>query len=117
MNAFVSLTDVEPVERSGEHGGSGPITFRRLLDARGFQAPVDFVDFTVVPPGSTIGRHTHVGSEELYFVASGNPLMRVSGREERLSRGSVTVVHHEGWHELINDTSENVEILVVQVRV
>ena len=117
MNPYVSLTDVESVERSAEHGGSGSITFRRLLDASCFEAPVDFVDFTVVPPGSSIGRHTHHGSEELYFVASGSPLMRVSGKQQRISRGTVTVVHNEGWHELINDTSENVEILVVQVRV
>jgi hypothetical protein len=43
--------------------------------------------------------------------------MRVSGRQQRVSRGTVAVVHNDGWHELINDTSENVEILVIQVRV
>ena len=117
MNPYVSVTDVESVERSEEHGGSGTITFRRLLDTNCFEAPVDFVDFTIVPPGSSIGRHTHHGNEELYFVASGNPLMRVSGRQQRVSRGSVAVVRNDGWHELINDTSENVEILVIQVRV
>jgi mannose-6-phosphate isomerase-like protein (cupin superfamily) len=111
------LSEIESVERSGEHGGSGTITFRRLLGAGCFQAPVDFVDFTIVPPGSSIGRHTHHGNEELYFVASGNPLMQVSGSQQRLSRGAVAVVHNHGWHELINDTNENVEILVVQVRV
>ena len=117
MNPYVSLTDVESVERSAEHGGCGSITFRRLLDASAFAAPVDFVDFTIVPPGSSIGRHSHHGNEELYFVVSGTPLMRVSGRERRVSRGTVAVVHNDGWHELVNDTSENVEILVVQVRV
>jgi oxalate decarboxylase/phosphoglucose isomerase-like protein (cupin superfamily) len=117
MNAYVSLTDVEAVERSAEHGGCGTILFRRLLDASAFAAPVDFVDFTIVPPGSSIGRHTHHGNEELYFVVSGTPLMRVSGTERRISSGTVAVVRNDGWHELINDTSGNVEILVVQVRV
>jgi mannose-6-phosphate isomerase-like protein (cupin superfamily) len=117
MNPFVSVTDVEPVERSEEHGGSGTIAFRRLLDTSGFQAPVDFVDFTIVPPGSSIGHHSHHGNEELYFVASGNPLMRVSGCQRRIARGTVAVVRNGGWHELINDTSESVEILVIQVRV
>jgi|SRR5262252_6008638 len=116
MNPCVSLADVDAIERSAEHGGSGTITFRRLLDASCFEAPVDFVDFTIIPPGSSIGRHTHHCNEELYFVASGNPLMRVSGTQQRISRGTVTVVHNGGWHELINDTSENVEILVIQVR-
>lgn len=116
MNAYVSVSDIPSVERSGEHGGTGPITFRRLLGAADFAAPVDFVDFTVVPPGSSIGRHTHRGNEEMYFVASGTPLMRVNGEQRRIARGTVAVVHNDGWHELINDTSENVEILVIQVR-
>src|SRR5213596_2500481 len=98
--SFILLQDVRPVERLGEHGGSGTITFRRLLDANCFKSPVDFVDFTIIPPGSTIGRHTHNGSEELYFIAAGSPLMRVSGTEQRLSRGAVSVVHNNGWHEL-----------------
>lgn len=116
MNSYVSLSDIPAIERSQEHGGWGSITFRRLLDSGHFQTPVDFVDFTIVPPGSSIGRHTHRGSEELYFIASGTPLMRVSGQERRISRGSVAFVHNDGWHELVNDTSENVEILVIQVR-
>ena len=114
--SFISLPDVPPVERWEEHGGSGSITFRRLLDANCFHSPIDFVDFTIIPPGSTIGRHTHTGTEELYFIAAGKPLMRVSGTEQRLSRGGVAVVHDNGWHELINDTAESVEILVIQVR-
>lgn len=116
MNPYVSLSDVEPVQRSAEHGGRGTITFRRMLDASFFEAPVDFVDFTIVPPGSSIGRHAHHGNEELYFVVSGTPLMRVSGTERRLSRGTVSLVRNDGWHELVNDTSDDVEILVVQVR-
>jgi mannose-6-phosphate isomerase-like protein (cupin superfamily) len=114
--SFVFVSDVEPILRSNEHGGSGPITFRRLLESEAFNAPVDFVDFTIVPPGSTIGRHHHSGSEEMYFITSGNPLMRVNGEEKRLTSGCVTVVHNNGWHELVNDTDSNVELLVIQVR-
>ena len=51
------------------------------------------------------------------LTSEDTPLMRVSGRQQRVSRGTVAVVRNDGWHELINDTSENVEILVIQVRV
>ncbi|HEY7993592.1 MAG TPA: cupin domain-containing protein [Candidatus Eremiobacteraceae bacterium] len=115
MQRFSSLEEVPPVQREREHDGIGPIVFRRMLAAESFETNIDFVDLTTIPPGSTIGRHSHDGTEELYFIASGEPLMRVDGIERRLRRGGVAVVHPGGWHELVNDTPDPVEIFVVQV--
>jgi mannose-6-phosphate isomerase-like protein (cupin superfamily) len=116
LKKFVSSDDVAPIHRADEHGGSGPIVFRRLMASGEFETNIDFLDLTVIPPGSTIGRHEHSGSEELYFIVNGAPLMRVDGTERRLRRSDVTVVRSGGWHELINDTQADVEIFVVQVR-
>jgi mannose-6-phosphate isomerase-like protein (cupin superfamily) len=113
---FVSPEDVDPIHRAAEHGGSGPIEFRRLMASGDFETNVDFVDLTFIPPGSTIGRHSHTGNEELYFIIKGKPLMRVDGEERRLCSSDVAVVRSGGWHELINDTLEDVGIFVVQVR-
>jgi mannose-6-phosphate isomerase-like protein (cupin superfamily) len=112
--AEIATTAACAIER--DHGGSGHIVFRRLLDAHDFEAAVDFVDFTVVPPGSSIGLHEHRGTEELYFIAAGEPRVEVDGCERRLSRGDVAVVHSNQAHRLINDGPEAVEILVIQVR-
>jgi mannose-6-phosphate isomerase-like protein (cupin superfamily) len=116
MQRFTSLEEVPPVHRVREHDGVGPIVFRRLLTSESFETNIDFVDVTTIPPGSTIGRHSHADTEELYFIASGEPLMRIDGIGRRLRRGGVAVVHPGGWHELVNDTHEPVEIFVVQVR-
>jgi hypothetical protein len=113
--SFTSVEAFPATEKCNDHGGIGPISFRRLLDRTDFKVPLDFVDYTVVPPGSTIGRHQHSGNEELYFIAAGSPLVRVNDQEARLARGSLTIVHDGEWHELINDTSDKVEILVIQV--
>jgi mannose-6-phosphate isomerase-like protein (cupin superfamily) len=112
---FVSIEEVSPLVRSGEHGGIGFIAFRRMLTKVDFAAPIDFVDYTIIPPKSTIGRHEHEGNEELYFVASGSPIVRVQGVERRAEVGSVAVVRSGEWHELINDSEEPVAIFVVQV--
>jgi mannose-6-phosphate isomerase-like protein (cupin superfamily) len=84
------------------------IEFRRLLTRSDFATPVDFVDFTVIPPGSTIGLHDHHGNEEIYFIVSGQPRVAVNGEEIRLHSGQA--------HELVNDTDENVEMFVIQVK-
>lgn len=116
MKCFTSIEEVAPIHREREHDGVGPIVFRRMLSANEFATNVDFVDVTTIPPGSVIGRHHHRGNEELYFVVSGNPVVRVDGTERRLQRGGIAVVHSDGWHELVNDTAEPVEIFVIQVR-
>jgi mannose-6-phosphate isomerase-like protein (cupin superfamily) len=116
MKKFVSPEEVAAIHRSAEHGGVGPIVFRRLMASEQFESKIDFLDLTVIPPNSTIGRHDHTGNEELYFIVSGTPLMRVDGIERRLRRADVTLVRSGGWHELVNDTRDDVEIFVVQVR-
>ncbi len=115
MKSFVIASELAPLVREHEHGGKGPILFRRLLSSDEFRSKIDFVDFTVIPSGSTIGRHSHHGNEELYLVLSGSPLVNVGGRESRLTEGSVAVVHSGEWHTLINDSSQNVVIFVIQV--
>ena len=116
MRKFVPSSDVAPIRRVAEHGGSGPIMFRRLIDSGEFDTNVDFLDLTVIPAGSTIGRHEHHGNEELYFIVNGDPLVRVDGAERRLHRTDVAIVRSGGSHELINDSGRDVEIFVVQVR-
>ncbi|HEY7211967.1 MAG TPA: cupin domain-containing protein [Bryobacteraceae bacterium] len=115
MRRFASVSETPSCERCNEHNGSGPIQFRRILDSAEFESPIDFVDYTRILPGSTIGRHEHHQNEEIYFIAAGTPLMRVSGEEARLQPGSFSVVRSGEWHELINDTESAVEILVIQV--
>lgn len=113
--SFARLADAHAVARANEHGGRGPIEFRRLLTKADFAAPVDFVDVTHVPPGSTIGMHRHDGTEEIYVILAGEPRVDVDGDERRLSAGDVAVVHAGGRHALLNDTAQVVTIAVIQL--
>ena len=115
MKSFAGAPEMPALLREREHGGEGAIWFRRLLSSEEFQSKIDFVDFTIIPPGSTIGRHAHVGNEEVYFVSSGSPIVKVEGEARRLIEGGVAVVHSGQWHELINDTPQDVSIFVIQV--
>jgi mannose-6-phosphate isomerase-like protein (cupin superfamily) len=116
MRDFVSIEEIPAEALECNHGGAGPIEFRRLLTDSDFKTPIDFVDYTIVPPGSTIGAHQHSGNEEVYFIVAGKPLICVDGQERRLERGSLAVVHSGQTHQLMNDTNEHVAIFVIQVR-
>ena len=116
MTSFNSVAETQAQLRMNEHDGYGPILFRRLLERPDSCSPIDFADYTIVHPGSEIGWHQHVGSEELYFIVAGTPLVRVNERQARLGPGSLSLVHDGGSHALINDTQEDVALLVVQIR-
>ena len=116
MKSFTILRDTPAVTRTREHGGENDIHFRRLWSAGDFHAPIDFVDYTIIPPKSTIGYHAHIGNEEAYVVMAGTPIVRVQNDARRLARGDIAVVHSGESHELINDSDADVEILVFQVR-
>ncbi len=116
MQRFVQVRDVPAHVLERNHGGEGLIYFRRLVSHREFAAPIDFVDYSVIPPGSAIGLHQHNGNEEIYFIAAGRPRVRVNGEEQRLEPGSIAIVHSAQSHELINDGPDSVEMFVIQVR-
>jgi mannose-6-phosphate isomerase-like protein (cupin superfamily) len=117
MDAFIKLESKPAIQRAAEHGGHGAICFRRMMDNSQFASALDFVDFTVIPAGSSIGRHFHHGSEELYFVVNGFPVININGQESRVGPGSLTIVRSGQWHSLTNDTLSEAAILVVQAHV
>src|SRR5438270_5665997 len=109
MRAFALLAECDPVRRDNEHGGCGPITFRRLLQSDEFESAVDFVHFTIIPPGSVIGRHLHRNNEELYLIKRGSATVRINEEERHVGEGDVTVVRSNEYHELVNESDEPVE--------
>lgn len=70
-------------------------------------------------PGSPGDRlHMHYGTEEMFFVLSGTPILRNGQTEEQLAPGDV--VHcpegRDGLHTFTNPTSQRARILAVSSR-
>lgn len=109
--------DQLPLDEVESHGGEGKILFNRVWGAGDFSGPWNFVDYAVLPPGSSIGRHTHGANEELYLVLEGEGLMHLDGREFRVRPGSVVLNRPGGTHGLCNDRSDPLKLFVIEVRV
>jgi len=116
MNRVLNLNDL-PLEERVAHGGEGRILFKRVFDSGAFQGPWNFVDYAVLPPGASIGMHTHAGNEELYLVLEGEGRMRLDGREFPVRPGSVILNRPGGSHGLKNCGGMPLKIFVVEIAV
>ena len=55
------------------HGGEGEIMTRRIAHSDDVDSRCNFIDYTEMPPGTSIGLHTHnVSEEEFYLIVSGS---------------------------------------------
>jgi mannose-6-phosphate isomerase-like protein (cupin superfamily) len=97
------------------HGGAGKIRFARPFSAADFETDLSFIDYVEIPPGSSIGVHTHGENEEVYFIVRGKGIMITNGTEYRVEAGDL-IVNQRGWtHGLRNDTSAPLHVLVWEI--
>lgn len=107
--------DRQELVRQVAHGGVGEILFKRLFEGTAFEAPIHFVDYAVLPPGVSIGRHRHGRDEELYLVLEGRGTMTRDGESFDVGPGSVIVNRAGGEHGLVNDSDGDLRLFVVEV--
>ena len=103
------------LERVCAHGGAGEIGFCRVFTRAQFVGPWNFVDYAVLPPGASIGRHRHGPNEEMYLVLSGRGRMTRDHEEFAVQAGSVIVNRAGGEHSLTNVGSEPLKLFVVEI--
>ena len=67
----------------------------------------------LLAPGCTIGLHTHDTSSEIICILSGTGKVLCDGEYEPLSAGAVHYCPRGHQHSLINDGTEDLEILAM----
>jgi mannose-6-phosphate isomerase-like protein (cupin superfamily) len=97
------------------HDGDGLILTQRIEDHR-TPGAANFLDLTVLPPGTTIGVHTHgPADEEYYIVITGRGRMRLEEEEFEVGPGDVIVNNRCGTHGLANIGAEPIQLVVIEV--
>jgi mannose-6-phosphate isomerase-like protein (cupin superfamily) len=101
--------------RAVAHQGDGEILTCRVEAAATIGA-ANFLDLTVLPPGTSIGVHTHgPANEEIYVVISGEGTMRLEEEEFAVVPGDVIVNRRRGTHGLANTGGEPIRLVVVEI--
>lgn len=104
-----------PREEIVAHGGAGTVGFVRLLTDSAFTAGCNFVDYAVVHPGSSVGRHQHAATEEIYFILSGSGTMWIDGALLPVKTGDMVLTSIGGTHELHNDSNFDLTMLAIEL--
>ena len=105
----------QPLKTVVAHGGEGKILFNRLFEESDFRTSINFVDYAVLPPGASIGRHRHGDNEEIYLVLEGQGRMELEGDVFTVEAGHVIVNKVQGTHGLKNVGDTELRLFVVEV--
>ena len=105
-----------PVEEMVAHEGNGLIRFARLVEKGEVSGPCNFVDFTVVPPGVTIGSHQHGDDEEeFYLILKGDGELVRDGRRMAVRSGDFIRNRPGGTHALRNNGTDDLHLFVFEI--
>jgi mannose-6-phosphate isomerase-like protein (cupin superfamily) len=110
--------DQLPMEQTTAHDGEGTILFHRVADSAGLSGALNFIDVAILPPGVSIGRHTHASDEEeFYLVLQGCGQMHRDGKTFEVGPGDLIRNGPGGSHGLVNTGTGPLKIFVFEVRV
>jgi mannose-6-phosphate isomerase-like protein (cupin superfamily) len=101
--------------QQASHGGKGPVDLYEIWGRKHFESSIDFLDRVVVPPNSSIGYHRHGNNEEMYILLEGEGLMTTDGKEVVVRKGDMILNPAGSHHGLLNNSTEDIDLLVIQV--
>ena len=100
------------------HRGEGLIRFRRIATHTTLSGACNFIDFTSMPRGTSIGEHTHADTEEeFYLILQGTGRMRRDGEEFLVGPGDLIRNPPGSTHALLNIGQEDLQLFVFEVQV
>ena len=97
------------------HDGEGKVRNIKLFSEDEFVTDLEFLIYTELEPGTSIGEHQHGADEEVYVILEGQGIMTVNGKETRVKAGDV-ILNKPQWSHALKNNSENiVKLLVFEV--
>ena len=89
--------------REKPRGGEGNATFLHLVEGKGVvQKYTNLVAEITLPPGASIGPHSHTEDMEYYIILEGNGKVNDNGTEKAVAKGDVMITGNGETHSIAN---------------
>ncbi len=97
------------------HEGRGEVLVFRPFAKGDFMSRCHFIDYAVLPPGTSIGVHRHSNdNEEVYFICHGRGEMQVDRETIEVTKGDVIINRPGGLHGLQNVGRDDLHLFVIE---
>ena len=103
-----------PLKPEVIHEGVGLCNHTTVFDESELQSPIRFVNYTVLPVGTTFGLHQHGDDNEFYVVLEGEGEYTSNGITEKVTKGSIMVNPPFATHGLKNTGNTELKMLVFE---
>ena len=91
----------------------GEVIFNNILNAGEFHDAGRIFSHVVLKPGCGLGRHTHKGDFEVYYVLKGEASYDDNGTMTTLKAGDVAVCQDGESHSVLNEGSSDFEFIAL----
>ena len=106
--------DIKPVIIENMKGGEGLVEKTSSIEVGEYNSDARVITRLVLRPGVSIGRHVHMGDEEIMSILRGKARYYEEGKEYILEEGDVTICLNGQEHSIENASeTEDLEIYVV----
>ncbi len=112
-----------PITNDTEHpgathqllGGNGVCYWKQLINGMHLDRNLHCVEYVLVPPGASIGMHTHERTEEIYYILRGCATMGINEEQRHVWAGDLITTPIGGRHSLANTSDQPMAFFVVEV--
>ena len=97
------------------HEGEGLCPHAMIFSGDEIDAPVQFINYTIIPPGASFGPHEHGNDNEFYVVLNGSGIYTEDGEETAVAAGDIIMNAVRGRHGIRNTGDQDMPLLVFEV--
>jgi mannose-6-phosphate isomerase-like protein (cupin superfamily) len=97
------------------HGGEGLCPHATIFPGGEIDAPVQFINYTVIPPGCSFGVHEHGNNNDFYVVMAGHGVYTQDGEEAAVEAGDIIMNAPFASHAIRNTGDTDMPLLVFEV--
>jgi len=95
--------ELKTEEREKARGGNGTVSFLHLAEGKGaVQKNTHLLAEITLPPGASIGPHSHTEDTEFYIILKGSGTVDDNGTEKPVVEGDVMITGNGETHSIAN---------------